>query len=97
MEDNLGIQLFQMIVLLAHPHEDNGGFGNIGHGNDGADLIANGIELGQNDAVYGCGAEGGLEHSELIDAVVADEGLAYEEYAVGLVLGDEFGEGFHEG
>lgn len=66
--------------MLAGAEKHDGNARGVDHADEGADHVADGIGLGDDEAIEGAaGAERGVEVAGLSDAVRADEGLADHE------------------
>lgn len=62
--------------MLPHADEEDGDGGGVDEGDEGADHVADGVALGDDEAVeVPHGAEGGVEVAGLGDRVCSHEGL----------------------
>mmetsp|Transcript_25370 Transcript_25370/g.40063 ORF Transcript_25370/g.40063 Transcript_25370/m.40063 type:complete len:286 (-) Transcript_25370:61-918(-) len=94
----------QVGVLLPRAHEDHRLARLVGHAQRRPDLCVDGVELGQDNPVHAArGAPWGrkrrqrlVKHAQLVDAVVAHEGLPHEEHAVGLRVAHQLGQRAHQ-
>ncbi|GIX60788.1 nucleoside diphosphate kinase [Babesia caballi] len=99
-------ELAQVGVRLARAHEHDGLTRYVAHGQRRPDLVVDGVELGQDNAVdapatlRGVGLphllDGLVELAQLVDGVVPHQRLADEEQQVGVVDVDQLGQRRHQ-
>ena len=84
--------------MLAGAEEEDGDAGGVDHADEGADHVADGVALGDEEAVEAAvaGPEGGVEVAGLEHRVGADEGLAHHDDLVGPGQARELLERRHE-
>jgi len=98
LHNSLDIHLFEISVGLARSNKEDGLAGDVGHGKGSANLVVNRVKLGQDNAVdlsriceIRKVLEGSIEFNQLVNAVVAYEGLANKHDLVGVIDFHELG------
>ena len=96
IHDGPGVQIFQIGVRLTGAHKDDGLAGDVGHGDGRADLVVDGVEFGEDDAVDDAGpvgvrvvGEGLVELHHLVHGLVTHQGLPDKQHHVRLVHCDK--------
>ena len=96
----MSVETLEVRIGLTSSHKHDGLTSSVGHGDGGADLIVDRVELGQHDAVNGSRLlasafewtvvdQGLIELSHLIHGFVADQGFANEQHQVRIIDVDE--------
>ncbi|EPY20522.1 signal recognition particle receptor subunit alpha [Strigomonas culicis] len=104
-DHDVGFDHLQVLVGLADAHKHDRLAQLVHHRQRRAHLVVDRVELGEDDAVHAAALrpdgrvvdEALVELAQLVDAVVADEGLADEEHEVGLVVVDQLRKRAHAG